>query len=75
MGGIELHPHNDINNFNARSVLQAPLECTVENMQMTTCLYTDHLSIETTVCWPVGHISDSDAPLYKDHLSTKTVIT
>ena len=35
----------------------------------------NRLSIVTTVGWLVSHLSGTNAPLYKDHLSTKTTIT
>ena len=37
-------------------------------------VYWDHLSIETSVDWPMGLLSDTNAPLYKEHLSTKATV-
>ena len=39
---------------------------------MHLCIYKDHLSTETSVSYSMGHLSDTNEPLYKDHLSEKT---
>ena len=58
--------------LNLQDVIQR-ITVYLETCLKTTCIE-DHLSIETTVGHSMGHLSDTNT-LYKDQLSTETIIT